>query len=234
MTRPDRPDARSEEALARANARRRHRPVPAMTMACTTIGALLALTGCGLQPGTSTTTPPPSSAGTTVSTSPSPTASSSPSPSPSPTGPSGTAPPTPAEGPCSPATTRLSLTYDNAGAGSVFYRLEVTNTGQAACTLSGYPGVSMESSSGAQIGAPAGRQPSAYSTVTLPPGATSYASLAVAQAANYGTSCTRTTAASLRVYLPGSTDSATTPATQLTGCTQTGIVLMTVKPFGAG
>jgi len=83
--------------------------------------------------------------------------------------------------PC--ATTDLKLTVGTASgaAGTIFYPLDFTNTSGSACTMYGYPGVAFASSpGGSQIGAPASRRTSAAPTViTVPPGATAHATLAV-------------------------------------------------------
>lgn len=134
---------------------------------------------------------------------------------------------------CAPATTRLSFTVVDAAAGSVHYLLSVTNSGTAPCVLTGYPGVSMVDQFGHQIGAPAARDPDSSPVVTLRPGEVASAPVSVSQAANYGGSCTTTSATGLRVYLPDRRDSAIVSAT-LTGCTEATIVLMHLRPFQAG
>ncbi len=206
--------------------RRRRRSASGLLMAGVAIGAAALLAGCAPRSApVATPSPEPT---VTVTASVTPTQNG---PRPTPTGQTST-PTHAAAAACTPATTSLALTDDNAGAGTVFYRLQVTNTGSAPCTLTGYPGVSMVDDAGTQIGAPADREPGTSSTVTLAPGQSSYAPLAVSQAGNYGSGCTVTPASALRVYLPDRKDSATTPA-QLQGCSETSIVLMKVKPFGA-
>ncbi|WP_432742537.1 DUF4232 domain-containing protein [Streptomyces sp. JH002] len=55
---------------------------------------------------------------------------------------------------------RLSVEDPNAGAGSVMYTPAFTNTGDSACTLTGFPGVSLLTAEGGeQMGAPALRGP---------------------------------------------------------------------------
>lgn len=170
--------------------------------------------------GTSTPLPPPS-----TSLPPAPQASASASHSAS-----ASASTPPAATACAPAGTRLTLVPDNAGAGHVYYRLMVTNTANSACTLAGFAGVSMVTASGAQIGAPAQRDATGWTPMRLARGASATAWLDVAQAANVA-GCSQTPAAGVRVYLPGRRDSAIAVG-QLTGCSQTSIVLMTIKPFG--
>ncbi|WP_281166928.1 DUF4232 domain-containing protein [Aestuariimicrobium kwangyangense] len=132
---------------------------------------------------------------------------------------------------CAPSSTSLAVTVDGAGMGHVYHRLVVTNRGTSSCLLAGYPGVSMVEGKGQQIGAAADRTPASWSAITLRPGRSSVAWLDVTQAANYPT-CTLVQAAGLRVYLPGRTDSSVV-AVSVSGCPETSIRLMQVKPFGA-
>jgi len=96
--------------------------------------------------------------------------------------PSGPATPSPS-GPLPCPTTGLKLTVGaaNGAAGTIFYPLEFTNTSGSACTMFGYPGVAFVASpGGSQIGAPAGRRTGAApAVVTVAPGATAHATLAV-------------------------------------------------------
>jgi len=79
------------------------------------------------------------------------------------------------------ATTALKASTGGAGggaAGSFYSVIDFTNTSTASCTLYGYPGVSLTTASGAQIGAAATRDTaSAPRLVTLAPGATANAEL---------------------------------------------------------
>jgi hypothetical protein len=98
-----------------------------------------------------------------------------------PSGPS--APATSPSGPLPCPTTGLKLTVGaaNGAAGTIFYPLDFTNTSGSACTMYGYPGAAFVTSpGGSQIGAPAGRRAGAAPTVvTVAPGATAHATLAV-------------------------------------------------------
>jgi len=108
------------------------------------------------------------------------------------------------------ATSALALTFGspNGTAGAVHYTLTFHNTGSTSCTLYGYPGVSFLSSSGAQIGAPAQRQSGgAVTTVTLAAGGNAYSSVAVTDPGIPPCS-SQATAAQVRVYPPGQTQSA--------------------------
>ena len=83
--------------------------------------------------------------------------------------------------PCATTGLRLTVGTPNGAAGTIFYPLDLTNTSGSACTMFGYPGVAFVSSpGGSQIGAPANRRIAAAPTViTVAPGATAHATLAV-------------------------------------------------------
>jgi hypothetical protein len=120
---------------------------------------------------------------------------------------------------CSTSDLRITLGNGGAGAGTDFTVLDFTNSGTAACTLYGFPGVSLTNSSGAAIGAAATRNPSKASTlITLAPGAKANATLGVANAGNYPTgACKPTTVARLKVFPPNQTQAIELPFAT-TGC----------------
>ena len=114
------------------------------------------------------------------------------------------------------ATRQLSLRLGVGGhaAGSAYLPIVFTNTGSAACTLTGYPGVSFVApSTGKQVGAAATRnshQPSR--TVTLQPAGRASALLQVANYVNFPPkACAATSVSGLRVYPPGQTAAAYVP-----------------------
>jgi hypothetical protein len=94
-------------------------------------------------------------------------------------------------------------------AGSFYSFIDFTNTSSASCTLYGYPGVSLTSASGAQLGAAATRDATtAPATITLAPGATANAVLRMTDPTVYSTSkCQPATSAYLKVYPPNQTQS---------------------------
>src|SRR5215472_6393964 len=100
-------------------------------------------------------------------------------------------PPTSPAGPAECVTTSLRVTTSPAGAaaGTAFANIDFTNTGSAACFLVGYPGVSFVSAgsnAGSQIGADAKRDPTiAAQVITLQPGTTAHAALAIVDALNF-------------------------------------------------
>src|SRR6202011_1829081 len=88
------------------------------------------------------------------------------------------------------ATGQLAASLANPGgaAGSVGYDLVLRNTRTAACSLTGYPGVSyVSTSAGTTVGAPAARNPSSSGapTVTLDPGRSARATLIEVDSLNY-------------------------------------------------
>lgn len=132
-----------------------------------------ALTLCGLASiallvaACGTSSAPPGSSGTTATvTVPGPTVTVTPTP----TGP----------GQCSTADIKLTIGQANGAAGTVFYPVQFTNTSTSACTLYGFPGVAFVTKPGGNvIGAPAGRNAAERHLITLGPGQTAHANLAV-------------------------------------------------------
>ncbi len=125
---------------------------------------------------------------------------------------SGTTPtpsPTVAAGPaeCTTAGLRISVKPGGAAAGTGFANIDFTNAGASSCFLQGYPGVSLVSAgsnAGSQIGADAKRDPTVPSTlVTLAPGQTAHALLAIVDALNFpAAKCQPVTAHWLKVFPP--------------------------------
>lgn len=90
-------------------------------------------------------------------------------------------------------------------AGSVYYRIELTNLSTATCTVNGYPKVNAVDLKGGRIGAFATHENGkAAKPVTLAPGQSASAQLRIVDALNYpADKCKATTAAGLRVGIPG-------------------------------
>lgn len=108
---------------------------------------------------------------------------------------------------CRTASLAVSIGAPNGSAGAIHYGLTFRNTGTAACTLYGYPGVSFLGGSGQQIGDPAQRQGGTPTTVTLAAGGSAYASVVVTDPGI--PPCSGSTAATqIRVYPPGETQAA--------------------------
>ncbi|HET7782514.1 DUF4232 domain-containing protein [Pseudarthrobacter oxydans] len=116
-------------------------------------------------------------------------------------------------------------------AGSVYMKLNLTNTGAEPCILQGFAGVSLAADgAGAPIGAPATRdETTAPADVLLAPGQTGSAVLRYTQAGNYP-DCAMVDAAGYRIYPPEDTDSLFL-AQPTRACSNAGITLLTIGPF---
>ncbi|MFG1810511.1 DUF4232 domain-containing protein [Streptomyces sp. NPDC049040] len=138
-----------------------------------------------------------------------------------------------ATGSASPATTPMcatsqltaSLGGGDAGAGSLFRYLLLTNHSSTTCHLTGYPGLSMLDAKGGRIGAPADRQPMDYAPVVLRPGESASDTI---HTVNQQGSCLPAST-KLRIYPPGNT-AWLDFAGRVTDCDD----LFTVTPFVAG
>lgn len=92
----------------------------------------------------------------------------------------------------------------NGAAGSVFYKLRLTNLGGKACTVGGFPAVSAVNLKGSPIGKPASHEGKKGGAVKLAPGASASFQLRIVQAGNFSPSdCHPVMAAGLRVAPPG-------------------------------
>ena len=116
----------------------------------------------------------------------------------------------------------VDISQGSAAAGHTYYPLDFTNTGSHACTLSGYPGVSATTATGAQIGRAAGRD-SRYKarTVTIAPGGSAHAILTWVEVGNFTPSDCRPTVASLIKVFPPNRKSAAFGFFSLPGCRAT-------------
>jgi hypothetical protein len=102
----------------------------------------------------------------------------------------------------------LKLGLAQGAAGSTFQVIDFRNISNAACTLYGYPGVSLAGGKPVtQIGlAAAESHTTARKLVTLPPGAVANAVLQIAQAVNFpAAKCGLVTADYLQIYPPNQT-----------------------------
>jgi hypothetical protein len=124
-------------------------------------------------------------------------------------------------------------------AGSVYLPVKFVNLNNVACTLYGYPGVSLAGGTPVtQVGAAADRKPgSAKTTVVLQPQGVASALLRIVQAGNYpAASCGPQGTTYLQVFPPGQF-SPLYMAYKATGCTKPGVHLLTidvVRPGSAG
>lgn len=121
-------------------------------------------------------------------------------------------------------------------AGHSHFILTLVNHG-ATCTLQGWPGTSLVGNSGNQLGAAASFvTTSPHATLTLTANGQAHADISVAQAAAYGSACTKTAAKGFRIYPPGQKAALFVDASgnDITACTQTSIKLLTVTALQAG
>jgi hypothetical protein len=138
--------------------------------------------------------------------------------------------------PCLTTDLRLTVGASNGAAGTIYYPLDFTNASTSACTLYGYPGVAFVSSpGGSQVGAPAGRgSNTAPALVTLEPGATAHATLAVSDVL-IGNNCLHHQVAVnwIQVYPPDQY-SALSAALSRPGCADKSLVTMNVGTVLSG
>ena len=137
--------------------------------------------------------------------------------------------------PCQAAGLRLTVGRGDGAAGTIYWPLRFTNTSGSACTLYGYPGAAfVKAPHGAQVGAPAGRRGPAPAQVTLQPGATAHATLAVSDV-TIGNDCMgrQTQAHWVQVYPPGQY-TALFGRLNMLGCTDKSLVVMYVTTVTGG
>ena len=104
----------------------------------------------------------------------------------------------------------MSLRVGNAdiGAGNIRYSLVFTNKGRSACTLNGFPGVSLLAKDGQTIGKPAEREGSAGKPVTVAAGGSAHAVLHTINDGLSDKPCWKS-ASLVRAYPPGSQEAMT-------------------------
>jgi hypothetical protein len=167
---------------------------PAAAAAVTLIG-LAAAAGCSSS--SSSSSPPAATATTTVTATASAPASSS----------TAVAPSTPASGgaaACPTSSLQVKQSAPNGYAGGVYVNIVFTNASNSSCTLYGYPGVSLISSSRTQLGLAAKRTATTpVKLVTLASGASAHAQLQIVDALNFpALSCAPIKATYLRIFPP--------------------------------
>jgi hypothetical protein len=146
-----------------------------------------------------------------------------------------------AAGPPACATSSLSvkLGQGNGAAGSTYVPIVFTNTGSAACSLFGYPGVSFVTGvNGSQVGLAAQRDStSPPALVSLAPGAVAHATLQIVDAQNFPVAaCKLTTVSTLKVFPPNQTAAlfASIPATKTCATTNTQDQVLDIKTVLSG
>lgn len=145
---------------------------------------------------------------------------------------SSSSPSHPATPRCTAAHTYVWLALSPNGAlGTTYYPIEFSNIGSTKCVLYGYPGVSGLSKYRHQLGKPAGRITLSHHNVTLRPGQTAHAFLAiVTNGAIAG--CHNATGAALKVYPPNQKGAQYVENFTFPACTNK--VYMHVLPMMAG
>jgi len=205
--------------------------------------AATAVAGCGSQAASSLSSSPSAASGSSGSNGAAASSSSaSASSAAAPTGHASSAAVNPnaaaAGGPPGCATRDLKATVGVAqgAAGSVYQVIDFTNIGTASCSLYGYPGIALAGGSPVtQIGMAASRSPQAGpALITLKPGDVANTLLRITQAQNYPTSkCSPMASTYLQIYPPNQT----TPIYlqyKSTGCSATGVNLLTVSVVQSG
>jgi hypothetical protein len=204
--------------------------------------AATAVAGCGSPTASSLSSSPSATSGSSGSNGAAASSASASSSAAAPTGHASSAAVNPnaaaAGGPPGCATRDLKATVGVAqgAAGSVYQVIDFTNIGTASCSLYGYPGIALAGGSPVtQIGAAASRSPQAGpALVTLAPGAVGNTLLRITQAQNYPTSkCSPMASTYLQIYPPNQT----TPiylGYKSTGCSATGVKLLTVSVVQTG
>ncbi|WP_129660674.1 DUF4232 domain-containing protein [Rothia halotolerans] len=135
---------------------------------------------------------------------------------------------------CSTNDLRIAVDTEEGAAGSTYYSITMTNGGDAACAISGYPGVSFVGADGSTVGASAA--PASDLTgagQTLEPGDATEAVLRSTQADLYGETCQKENASGLQVTAPGD-DSSLTVNFPLSACGNPGVQQLSVSEVGAG
>jgi len=103
----------------------------------------------------------------------------------------------------------LSLTTSpssESGAGTLAFKIDLTNIGSRECTLGGFPGVSLVNDNGNQIGSPAGRVANTTEkTITLKTHDMVSSTVFYTEEGNYDAGTCKDGATKLRVYPPNDT-----------------------------
>ncbi|MEW1718049.1 DUF4232 domain-containing protein [Streptomyces sp. NPDC093109] len=138
--------------------------------------------------------------------------------------------PAPAAAPrCTADRLGLNLGAPDAGAGNIRYDLRLVNKGTSACTLQGYPGVSLLAGDGGPIGRPATHEGERLPAVTLAPGGVALTTLHTLSKGIKGPSCWQAPSL-IQIYPPGSTDAMTLSSAKPVVCGDT----FTVTAMSAG
>jgi hypothetical protein len=116
---------------------------------------------------------------------------------------------------CNTTHLAASLAPASSAAGTSYETLTLTNTGSSACTVMGYPGVSLLSETGAQLGQPATRDTvTSPGEISLQPKQSAYSNVGFPDPGNFGSGQCSSPALTIRIYPPDQTAALTAPASQ--------------------
>ncbi|NYI80829.1 DUF4232 domain-containing protein [Nocardioides panzhihuensis] len=132
---------------------------------------------------------------------------------------------------CTNADLKAGYRATDAGAGSRFGEITLTNVSDRACALGGFGGLSyVGGDDGTQIGAPAARK-GQWRTVMMKPGQVAVSAVAESTAENYPASkCKPANVDGFRVYVPDSYDSQFVRH-ETTGCADKNVSLLSHRAF---
>ncbi|WP_328527573.1 DUF4232 domain-containing protein [Nocardioides sp. NBC_00368] len=132
---------------------------------------------------------------------------------------------------CANADLKAGYRATEAGAGSRFGEITLTNVSDHACSLGGFGGLSyVGGGNGTQIGAPAERE-GTWRKVIMKPGQVAVSAVAESTAENYPASdCKPTEVDGFRVYVPDSYDSQFVRH-KTTGCADKNVSLLSHRAF---
>jgi hypothetical protein len=109
-------------------------------------------------------------------------------------------------GSCQSANLSAELNKSGSAAGTTYYSLVLRNFGSQACTMNGYPGLSMVDSKGNVLGSPAARNAViAPQTLSLAHGKAAYAQVRFPNPGNFSAGQCSADAAAMKVYPPDQT-----------------------------
>lgn len=133
--------------------------------------------------------------------------------------------------PCGAAQLAPSLGPPEGAAGTTFYPLILQNSGDGACSMSGYPAVSfIAGSDNHPVGAAATQDPDEPGTVVIDPGQATSANVGIINAANFPEDCDAVPVSGLQVSLPGQSDPLVVGHAD-TGCASAAYSTLRVGPF---
>ncbi|MGY0388770.1 DUF4232 domain-containing protein [Nocardioides sp. WG-D5] len=132
---------------------------------------------------------------------------------------------------CVNADLKAGYRATDAGAGSRFGEITLTNVSDHACSLGGFGGLSyVGGGDGTQVGAPAKRE-GGWRKVIMKPGQVAVSAVAESTAENYpAADCRPTEVDGFRVYVPDSYDSQFVRH-QTTGCADKNVSLLSHRAF---